>query len=116
MKSSSVAIGLGWFSVGLGLTELFAGRGLARRLGLEHRTGLVRLFGVREVATGIGILAGRRTAAWLWARVVGDVLDIAVLGSALNPRNEKRDRAAVALTSVLGITLLDIAAGAGHAR
>lgn len=108
-KKSGVAVGLGWLSVGLGLTELLAGRRLARALGMEHRTNLVRVFGIREIVNGISILVAKRTRPWQWMRVAGDVLDLGLLASALSPRNRRRDTAAVALAGVLGITLLDVA-------
>ena len=72
MNEMKVARGLGWFSIGLGLTEVFAGRQLGRVLGMEDKNGLLRTFGVREVATGIAILATEQPRAGVWARVAGD--------------------------------------------
>jgi len=113
-KKSRIAVGLGLFSIGLGLTEIFAGRRLARALGLEHRTGLIRLFGMREIVSGILVLAGDRTAPWLWLRTAGDALDLGVLATALSPSNPQRDIAKLATASVLGVTALDVASGASH--
>src|SRR5215207_7383689 len=48
---------LGWFSIGLGLAEVFAPQADARLIGLkedEHKT-LLRAYGVRELAAGVGI-------------------------------------------------------------
>jgi hypothetical protein len=109
---SDVAIGLGCFSIGLGVMELLAGRRVARSLGLEHRTGLIRLFGLRELVNGFALLRGRGTRAWSWARVAGDLLDLGLLATALSPRNLRRDRAALAAAGVLGIGVLDVANGA----
>ena len=53
----ALAQGLGWFSIGLGVAELVAPAHLARFLGMEERTELIRAYGAREIATGIGILA-----------------------------------------------------------
>jgi hypothetical protein len=114
MRKRKVAIGLGWFGIGLGLTEVFAGKALARALGLEDRTRVLRLFGLREIATGIGILTAAKPRPWLWARVAGDALDLIVLGSALGARNAKRGQLAFATASVLGVTALDVVAGATH--
>jgi hypothetical protein len=108
-KKSGVAVGLGWLSIGLGLVEVFAGRRIAQTLGMAHRTNLVRTFGAREIVNGISILASTRVRPWLWMRVAGDLLDLGVLASALSPRNRRRDDAAIALASVAGITLLDLA-------
>jgi hypothetical protein len=113
---SGAAVALGWLSVALGLTELLAARRVAAALGIERQQGLVRLLGMRELANGIAILASRRAAPWLWLRVAGDVLDLGVLVWALSPRNPKRDKAAMALASVLGVTMLDVAAGTKHDR
>ncbi len=115
MKKSNVARGLGWFSIGLGLTEIIAGRKLAKSLGLEHRTTLIRLFGLREIVSGVLVLTGRHTAPWLWLRVAGDALDLGVLATALAPSNPKRGAATFATASVLGVTALDVASGAAHA-
>ncbi len=99
---------LGWFSIGLGLSELFAGRRLGRLLGLEHRSGLLRLFGLREIATGLGIFGSTRKKPWLWGRVAGDAVDLAVLGTALFRENPKRRNAGLALGNVAAVTALDV--------
>jgi hypothetical protein len=112
MDTRKIANGLGWFSVALGLTELIAARPLARALGMKS-TGLLRFFGVRELVSGIGLLTQDRKGPWVWARVAGDALDIATLGSAaLSPRNPKRSNAAIAIAGVAPIVALDIASGA----
>jgi hypothetical protein len=113
---SGAAIALGWLGVAFGLTELLATRRGARALGLERQEGLVRLFGMRELANGIALLAARRAGPWLWLRVAGDLLDLGVLVWALSPRNPKCDKAAMVLASVLGVTMLDVAAGTKHDR
>ena len=77
---------LGWFSIGLGLTQVLAPRRFARFIGVrgdDDELRLVRLVGLRELASGVGILTRPRPAGWLWARVAGDVMDLALLGSAL---------------------------------
>lgn len=110
MDQQKMARALGWFSIGLGLGEVTAARRLGRFLGIEQRAGLLRAYGVREVATGIGILTHRRPAPGLWARVGGDVLDLATLGSALLDANPKRGNVGVAAGAVAAITALDVAA------
>lgn len=119
-KSRALARGLGWFSIGLGLTELLAGGKLARSIGIPRWDPVIRVFGARELATGVGILAQRRERgrrSWLWARVAGDALDLALLGWALlRPGNTKRPAAAAATTSVAAVTALDVACGSGVPR
>ena len=108
MNEERVAHGLGWFSIGLGLTEVLAGRDLGRAMGMEDRTGLIRGFGLREIATGLGILSRARPTAWVWVRVAGDALDLAALASGLTEDNPKRDNVALAIATVAGVTAVDI--------
>src|SRR5688572_3480439 len=77
-----IAWGLGLFSLGLGLTELIAPRGFARAIGVRDRKttrAMLRVFGLREIASGIGILSGNRPGGWVWGRVAGDIVDLAFL-------------------------------------
>lgn len=108
----ALAQALGWFSVALGCAELFAGRPLARMLGMKKEIGVVRAYGLREIATGIGILTARDPGPWIWGRVGGDALDLATLARGLRHRNRKRDEVAVAMAVVGGVTLLDLACAA----
>ncbi|HJS85732.1 MAG TPA: hypothetical protein VJ779_09740 [Acetobacteraceae bacterium] len=108
MDAVILARSLGWFSLGIGLTELVAGKSLNRWLGVRGPPELTRAFGLREIGVGIGLLTASRLAPWMWARAAGDVLDVATLGAALGAGNERRGRASVALVAVAGITLLDL--------
>ncbi len=107
-----MARGLGWFSIGLGLAEIVAPSAMARLIGIDERDNENRLqaFGVREMANGVGILSQPKSAAWLWTRVAGDVMDLAALGAAYNSPRARRDRVAVAALTVAGVTCLDILA------
>jgi len=102
---------LGWFSIGLGLTELFSGRALARNLGLDGKEGLMRLFGARELAAGFATLSVDKKGG-LFSRVAGDALDILALITAITEDSHPRqkDNARLALLAVLGVTALDIVA------
>lgn len=104
-----LARGLGWFSIGLGLAELLAPRGVAKVAGMRGNTTLIRLFGLREIASGIAIFAGgRRPAGPVWSRVAGDALDLACLGAAYaTPENDKA-RLTFATANVLAVTALDV--------
>jgi hypothetical protein len=103
-----LARGLGWFSIGLGLAELLAPRGLAEALGMEEHSGLIRAYGARELATGIGILASEDPTPWMWGRVGGDALDLATLASGLSEENPQRGAVMLAMAAVAGVTMLDI--------
>jgi len=102
------ARGLGWFSIGLGVTELVAAEHLAEALGMEGQERLIRLYGAREVATGLGCLGQTPPTPWVWARIAGDALDIATLLAYMGPENPKRHNVGVALAAVVGVTLLDV--------
>src|ERR687889_839083 len=109
VDEEQLARGLGWFSIGLGLAELLAPRGVAKVAGMRGNTALIRLFGLREIASGLAIFAGgRRPAGPVWSRVVGDALDLACLGAAYaNPGNDKA-RLTFATANVLAVTALDV--------
>jgi uncharacterized membrane protein len=104
-----LARGLGWFSIGLGLTEVLAPRFLARVIGVHPRPALFFFLGLREIASGLGILTRRRPAEWLWSRVAGDVMDLALLGAAVKTNGNSHGRVALATTAVLGVAALDLA-------
>jgi len=108
MRPDDRARGLAWFSIGLGLFEVLGAGRLARSLGIGHRQGLIRLYGLREIATGIGIFASDERATWLWARFAGDVLDLLTLASALKSENPKRRNAMIAAGNVAAVTALDL--------
>ena len=107
----AMARGLGWASIALGVMGTLAPRQTARMIGVRDRGMAVtalRLVGLRELASGFGILTHTRPAGWVWARVVGDAMDLALLGAAfLSPRTDK-SRLTAATTAVAGITALDV--------
>ncbi|WP_448191783.1 cyclase dehydrase [Azospirillum sp. sgz301742] len=107
--ADTLARGLGWFSIGLGLTEVVAGRRLGRWLGMEEHAGLIRGYGVREIGAGIGLLAVGDPKPWMWGRVVGDALDLGTLAVGLGRDNPRRDNVGIAMAAVAGVTALDIA-------
>jgi uncharacterized membrane protein len=105
---------LGWFSLGLGLAAIAAPGSLARLIGVQDsdaNRSVLRLVGMREIASGVGILAEPRPSGWVWSRVAGDVMDLALLGSALNAEGNARGRLAAATAAVAGITAVDVMCG-----
>jgi len=107
LNEERFARGLGWFSIGLGIAGVAAPQALARSIGVSNHR-VLRAVGLREIATGLGILTGRRPAGWLWARVAGDVMDLALLGAALNSEDGRRGRVTAATAAVAGVTALDV--------
>src|SRR5690242_14874743 len=75
----TLAKAMGWFSVGLGIAEIVAPRAMSKLIGAPPKNSkLVRWMGVRELTAGVGILAQPRRPEWMWARVSGDTVDLAL--------------------------------------
>ncbi|MGV3724642.1 MAG: SRPBCC family protein, partial [Actinomycetota bacterium] len=95
-----------------GLAEVAAPGTVARLIGLrddEGTRGVLRLAGVRELTSGVGILTNaEKPTGWVWSRVAGDVMDLALLGTAMTNEDAKRDRVAAATAAVVGVTALDL--------
>lgn len=108
--ADGIAYGLGWFSIGLGLAEMLAPRLLGQKLGLDGNEQLIRAYGAREIATGLGLVTAKHRAPWLWGRLGGDVIDLATLGyGLLNSRSHRqKENLQLALVAVAGITVLDL--------
>lgn len=96
---------LGWFSIGLGLSEILAPRKVGRPVGVEDRTALLRAYGLREIATGLGLLLARDPQPWLWGRVAGDVLDVGTLVSVGRARPRNMGVAVATLAAVGAVDL-----------
>jgi uncharacterized membrane protein len=113
-QGEGLARALGWFSIGLGLAEVVAPHGVARFIGIEADEGsrrLLRGMGMREIASGLGILSQRNRTPWVWSRVAGDALDLALLGSAMRAESAQKGRVVAATAAVLGVTALDVYCG-----
>jgi hypothetical protein len=107
-KDLAFARGLGWLSIGLGLIDTFGRRGVARKTGLPNEP-LIALYGLREIISGIGLVAARDPMPWVWARVGGDALDLGTLATGVSERNPERNGALAGLLMVVGITAIDLA-------
>jgi hypothetical protein len=103
----TLARNIGWFSIALGVAEVAAPDRIGGYLGMEDREGLIRAYGVREIAKGLGILSGRRPEGWMWGRVAGDALDLATLAVGLRD-NPRRGNVLKAMGAVAGVTALDV--------
>src|ERR1044072_8653470 len=104
-RAKRLAKGLGWFSIGLGLAELLAPRAIASISGVSNKhTGLIRLYGLREIAAGVTIFAQKHPTEGVWSRVAGDALDLTSLGIAASDPEAKLGRVAFATANVLAVT------------
>jgi uncharacterized membrane protein len=111
-NGEELARGLGLFSIGLGLAEVAAPRGIAKIVGVRGDSSnrlLIRLLGLREIAHGVAILSRNgRSAATVWSRVFGDAVDLACLGAAFASPSADKKRVAFATANVLTVTALDV--------
>ncbi|WP_375771903.1 hypothetical protein NR798_13785 [Archangium gephyra] len=104
-------------SLGIGLTELTFPKGLCRVMGVSRRhAGLMRFFGLREVASGLGLLLQPHRREWFWARVAGDVLDLSLLAVAFRLPRANRGWLGAITAAATGLTLVDVFAAAGTWR
>ncbi len=106
-----VAKGLGVFSFALGIPQVLAPGRVNRMIGVrdDMKSRMwMRAVGVREIAAGIGIFSERRPAEWVWARVAGDTMDLALLSSALRSKSEQPVRTLAATGAVVGAFATDL--------
>ncbi|GAA3823851.1 hypothetical protein GCM10022226_50540 [Sphaerisporangium flaviroseum] len=110
--TNRLARGLGWASLGLGVTQLAAPKAVIRLSGLEDSASarpMVLLVGMRELLHAAFLLGSRRPAPWVWTRVAGDALDLSLLRRAMATR--RRRRVAFATAAVAGVTAVDLYVG-----
>lgn len=106
--ANGIAQALGWFSIGLGALEILAPRKMARTFGMPRSRGVLAGYGVREIASGVGLLWAKDRRPWIWSRVGGDALDVATLATGLGASNPRRGTTGLAMAMALGVTVLDI--------
>ncbi len=114
-----VAKGLGVFSFALGIPQTLSPGRMNRLIGVKDDARsrvLMRAVGVRELAAGVGIFSERRPAAWIWARVAGDTMDLALLGSALRNKKGSQTRTLAATGAVVGAFAADVIDGVRLSR
>ncbi|HKO49819.1 MAG TPA: SRPBCC family protein [Polyangiaceae bacterium] len=110
---------MGLFSVGLGLAELLSPASIAALIGIPNnpRSRLVlRALGARELLSGVGLLLQPQSAGWLWSRVGGDAMDLALLGDGFTSRRSNRARLIAATAAVAGVTAIDALSAARQSR
>jgi len=107
-RDRRVAQGLGALSIALGVAEMLAPRLLGRVTGVGPRTKLLPLLGAREIASGLGILSKGQKSGWLWSRVGGDAMDLALLAMAFRLFPWRRSRLAWTIAAVSGVAFLDL--------
>ncbi len=105
------SVGLGWLSIGLGMAQLMMPGQMARWVGAaddERARRAMMAIGLREVTSGLGILAQPRPTTFMWSRVLGDVMDLALLAGQWRQGESERARLTAASAGVLSLALLDV--------
>jgi hypothetical protein len=117
MDNRKLGLGLGYFSIALGLVEVAAPGRVARLLGVESEAARKTLiaFGLRELAAGGMLLRGPAVSTNVWNRVVGDLIDAGAIGVAARASNRKGALAAAA-AFVGGALLVDLLVSRGLDR
>lgn len=107
-SSDRAAKALGWFSIGLGVSQLI---GADRLLGMfgGRRTGITRLYGLREIGTGIALPTASDPTPWVWTRVAGDGLDLGSLAGGLRTGSPRKGNRLLALLFVAATGAVDVA-------
>jgi hypothetical protein len=108
-----LAKNLGYFSIALGMVELMAPRALCNAIGLRGMEPVIRAYGAREIATGVAILTSHDPEPWIWARVAGDVADIATVATGLQQDNARTENNLLALAALGAVTAVDVACARG---
>jgi hypothetical protein len=111
--NDKLAKSLGYFSIALGVTELVAPRALSNVIGVKGLESVIRTYGGREIATGVAILASHNPEPWIWARVAGDLADIATVATGLKQSNGKANNTVAALAALAGVTVVDMVCASG---
>lgn len=102
---------LGWTSVALGAPMILAPRRVLRAVGVRadrRSVGWILLVGARELMATAQLNAMRHRRVGMWARVVGDTMDLALLAAAYTRRRERAERLLGAVGFVAGILGVDL--------
>src|SRR3954465_7139280 len=109
----TLARGVGYFSIALGVAELVAPAAVCRVAGVRGVEPVIRGYGAREIATGVAILGSHDPEPWIWTRVAGDLADIAAVAAGARQDNESKGRNALAVATLAAVTLVDLACASG---
>lgn len=96
-------------SLGLGAMGLLAPRRVQKMIGVRcgNYANLIRFWGARELMSALMIFMQARPSGGVWSRVIGDAMDLGLLGAAYNTRRANKQRLAGATAFVLGTGAID---------
>ena len=99
---------MAWLSLALGIAELTAPGKAATATGSPLPAGIVRALGAREIVSGVALMTQPRKAGWMWARVAGDAVDLALLAAGLASPRARRARVLASMAAVAAVTAADV--------
>jgi hypothetical protein len=111
IRDITLARCLGLLSISLGVIDTVGRRKVAQKTGLPNES-LIALYGLREIACGIGLIVAHDPMPWVWARVGGDALDLGTLSAGVSARNPARQGALAGVFMVAALTVVDLALAA----
>lgn len=108
----NVARAVGTASIAFGIVDSLFGDRFGKVIGAKGNGGpLFKAVGAREIATGVAAIAAPMHAGPLWARFVGDLVDLGALGAVVTKRDNPKRKAAIATFAlVAGVALGDFLA------
>src|SRR3954449_5247059 len=101
---------LGLFSAGLGAVQLAAPEKINDLIGVKDTPktrAIMRGVGVQELTAAQGAFAFSPPTPVLWARVVGDIAHLALLGNAWGNKRNDQAKMRGAIAAVVGIGVID---------
>lgn len=107
MSEKTLARGMGWLSLGVGLVLVAAPHTVGRTFGVDNRPALLRALGVRDLFIGAGMLQTGNTLAWMRARTLADASDTALMTAGTLSGEFARKRALAGLLAAFGVCLFD---------
>lgn len=103
MDEHRLARGIGWLSVGVGLSFMLAPETTAVGFGMGRRKRLGLFLGAKDLAIGAGLLRSPDPKPWLLARSLSDAQDAALLLAGIASGAFPRRKAAFGLAVATGL-------------
>jgi hypothetical protein len=104
-----VSRALTWVSLGLGIMQLTMPKQVQKLVGVRRgdHSGLIRFIGAREIISALLIMTQAHPHRGVWSRVLGDGIDVGLLGAAYNMPRVKKNRVTTTAAALTGLMALD---------